>query len=306
MRLPSCFNALKRHRRFVTYELVPDPNRPGKMIKRPTDVRTGRRCNAHDPAHQYSYEEAAATGRPVGYVLVGGDGFWCLDIDGAFQNGRWSPIARELFDACKGAAIERSQSLTGAHIVGRGDVPPHSCKNGEHHIELYTDKRFIALTGIDAVGDAGLELTDVIADIVARYFPPKDGHQVDCWTYEAVVGYGGPTDDAALIRAGFASSRRSAAAAFGNNVVTFADLFSADADKLAARWPQQGGGYDASKADYSLATRLAFWTGKNCERIRSLMLRSDLVRPKWDRSDYLDTTILRAVAATTDVARGRR
>ena len=305
MRLPSCFNALKRRRRFVTYDLVPDPTRPGKMIKRPTDVRTGRWCNAHDPAHQYSYEEAAATGRPVGYVLVGGDGFWCLDVDGAFQNGQWSPIARELFAACKGAVIERSQSLTGAHIVGRGAVPPHSCKNDQHHIELYTDKRFIALTGIDAVGDAGFDLTDVIVDIVARYFPPKSYQTIAAWTEEAVDGYGGPTDDEGLIRAALASARRSPAAAFGMNVVTFAELWNADADKLAARWPAGGGGYDASKADYSLATRLAFWTGKNCERIRSLMLRSELVRPKWDRSDYLDTTILRAVAATTDVARGR-
>lgn len=305
MRLSRCYAPLKRHRRFVTYELVPDPDRPGRMKKRPTDVRTGRWCNAHNPAHQYSYDEAAATGRAVGYVLVLGDGFWCIDIDGALRDSDWSPIARELFELCKGAAIETSQSLTGAHIIGRGTVAPHSCKNDEHHIELYTDKRFIALTGIDAVGDAGLDLTDVMADVVSRYFLAGIAQQVADWTFEAVDGYGGPTDDAELIRICLASHRRSAAAAFGENNVTFADLWNADIDKLSARWPAPCGGYDASSADYSLARRLAFWTGKNCERIHSLMLRSALGRPKWERSDYLERTILRAISATTDVARGR-
>lgn len=305
MSLSRNYDALKRHKRFVTYELVPDPDRPGRMKKRPTDVGTGRWCNAHNPAHQYSYEEAAATGRPVGYVLVVGDGFWCLDIDGAFRDGVWSPIARELFELCKGAAIETSQSRTGAHIIGRGIIPPHSCKNDEHHIELYSDKRFIALTGIDAVGDAGLDLTDVMAEIVPRYFPPFVSQHVTAWTDEAADGYGGPADDDGLIRAALASSRRSAAAAFGDNAVTFADLWKGDADKLSGRWPAVGGGYDASKADYSLARRLAFWTGKNCERTRTLMLRSALGRPKWDRSDYLERTILRAVAVTTIIARSR-
>ena len=302
MSLPRCYDPLKRCKRFVTCEFVPDPDRPGRMKKRPTDVRTGCWCNAHDPAHQYSYEEAAATGRPIGYVLVVGDGFWCLDIDGAFRDGVWSPIARELFELCKGAAIETSQSGTGAHIIGRGTVPPHSCKNDEHHIELYSDKRFIALTGIDAVGDAGLNLTDVMAEIVVRYFRPRAGQQVAEWTYEPGAGYGGPADDDGLIRAALASSRRSAAAAFGDRSVTFADVWNADADKLSGRWPAVGGGYDASKADYSLARRLAFWTGKNCERIRALMLRSALGRPKWDRADYLERTILRAVAVTTIIA----
>jgi primase-polymerase (primpol)-like protein len=302
MSLPRSYDALKLYKHFVTYDLVPDPARPGRMIKRPTDVRTGRWCNAHNPAHQYSYEEAAATGRPVGYVLIEGDGFWCIDIDGAFRNGHWSPIARELFELCKGAAVETSQSLTGAHIIGRGTVPPHSCKNDAHHIELYTDKRFIALTGINAVGDAGLDLTDVIAEIGARYFPPCEGQHIVEWTYEPAAGYGGPPDDDGLIRAALASSRRSAAAAFGNKSVTFADLWNADADKLSGRWPGMGGGYDASKVDYSLARRLAFWTGKNCERIRALMLRSALGRPKWERADYLERTILRAVAVTTIIA----
>ena len=39
----------------------PDPDRPGKTIKRPVDVKTGHWCNSNLPAHQYNYAEAVAS-----------------------------------------------------------------------------------------------------------------------------------------------------------------------------------------------------------------------------------------------------
>ena len=73
--LPPAFTPLTAYRRFVTYDLAADPDRPGKTIKRPTDVRTGHFCKVNDPARQYSYAEAAATGRPIGFVFNEADGF---------------------------------------------------------------------------------------------------------------------------------------------------------------------------------------------------------------------------------------
>lgn len=101
MSLPPSFAPLAAYRRFVTYELIPDPDRPGKTIKRPTDVRTGLYCKVNDPAHQYGYDEAAATGRPVGFVFHKDDGFFFFDIDGALEAApgggyRWSALAVEL------------------------------------------------------------------------------------------------------------------------------------------------------------------------------------------------------------------
>ena len=305
--LPPAFTPLTAYRRFVTYDLAADPDRPGKTIKRPTDVRTGHFCKVNDPARQYSYAEAAATGRPIGFVFNEADGFWFLDIDGALVNGAWNAQAVELCQALHGAAVEVSQSDTGLHLIGRGTVPPHSCKNIAAGLELYTHDRFVALTGKQAGGSADFDASAAITAIAERYFPPSAGGDIAGWTTEPVPEWDGPPDDAALLRAALASGKRSAAAAFGDAHVSFEDLWTANADALAKRWPSATGPYGASEADAALVSHLAYWTGKNCERIRDLMWQSGLVRQKWeDRPvDYLDVTIMKAVSIVTNVATGR-
>jgi len=309
--LPPALAPLAALRRFVNYTLEPDVDRPGKTIKRPVDVRTGLWCNSNLPSHQYSYAEAAATGRPVGFVFVEGDGYFFIDIDGALEANpaggyQWSPLAHEVCATFPGAAIEVSQSGTGLHIIGRGTPPPHSCKNIPLHIELYTNDRFCALTGREATGDASLDQTAAVITFAERYFPPNPHGDIAGWTGEPVPGWSGPADDASLLRAAIASGKKNAANAFGVGSVTFADLWDADEDKLAAKWPSDKGGYDASQADAALASHLAYWTGKNHERMRDLMFQSGLARQKWeDRPDWLDTTILRAASVVSNVAQAR-
>ena len=72
---------------------------------------------------------------------------------------------------------------------------------------------------------------------------------------------------------------------------SFTQLFDANASKLAEVWPGEHGDYDASSADSSLASHLMFWTGRNMERTRRIMLLSGLRREKWEREDYLPRTI---------------
>jgi hypothetical protein len=305
--LPPALAPLAAYPRFVTYRLSPHPDKPGKTIKQPTDWRTGHVCDAHNEANQTDYATALATGRPVGFVIDARDGFWFLDIDACLVNGAWSPLANELATELAGAAIEVSQSGTGLHLIGRGAVPGHACKNIILGLELYTEKRFVALTGTAAAGDVMADKSEAIARIAARYFPPNMHGEVAGWSDEPIEGYGGPEDDADLLRVAMSSGQRNAAAAFGGQHVTFADLWTANVEKLAARWPDSDKGpYDASSADAALAGHLAFWTGKNCERIRALMLQSALVRGKWeDRPEYLETTIMRACAVVSNVAKGR-
>ena len=305
--MPAALEPLTAYRRFVNYTLEPDPDRPGKTIKRPVDVITGRWCNSNDPAHQYSYAEAAATGRPVGFVFNEADGFWFLDIDGCLEEtptgSQWSALATDLCGRLSGAAVEVSQSGRGLHIIGRGACSAHSCKNVPLGLELYTHERFVALTGTSAQGAAGADLSAAIALIAAQYFPPNPHGLIAGWTAEPVPEWDGPPTDEELVKVALAASRKSAARAFGG--VTFEDLWTGNADALARKWPSDKGGYDASQADAALASHLAFWTGKDCERTRSLMLRSELARPKWeDRPEWLEMTIMRAGSVVTNVATG--
>jgi hypothetical protein len=310
--LPAALSALTAYPRFVTYEMYPDPDRPGKTIKRPTDVRTGLWCKVTDPKHHYTYADAAATGRPVGFVFMVEDGFWFLDIDSALEETpagpQWSALATDFCTRLAGAAVEVSQSGRGLHIIGRGAVPEHSCKNIPLGLELYTQDRFVALTGISAAGDAAFDHTATISAIATGFFPPNPHGEIAGWTAEPVPDWGGPVDDEELIKVACASGKKSAAAAFGDasKVVTFGDLWTANEEALARKWPGDKGGFDASNADAALASHLAFWTGKDHERIRRLMERSALARPKWEeRPDWLETTIMRAASVVGKVAAGR-
>jgi hypothetical protein len=311
--LPPPLAPLSEYRQFVGWRLVPSV-KPGKMDKLPCDPRTGRVASAHKAEVWASFEEVAgavAAGRVqgVGFVLTASDPFWFVDIDGARQvDGTWSPLATSLCQRLGGAAVEVSQSGTGLHIIGSGAVPEHGCKNIPLGLELYTEARFVALTGTGAVGDVRHNLASAIGLIAGEYFPPgvAQGAGPDEWTAEPVPEWDGPGDDDDLIRRALASGDRSAAKAFGGEGITFRDLWEGNTDALARRWPGTKGPYDASSADGALAAHLAFWTGKNCERIRSLMYRSALVRDKWEaRGDYyLPRTILGACGVSTEVAKG--
>jgi hypothetical protein len=312
--LPPALAALAAYPQFLTYRLVPSA-KPGKMDKLPCDARTGQVANAHNPASWGTFDEAVAcvaAGRAhgIGFVFTAADPFFFFDIDGALQaDGQWSPFASALCARFPGAAIEVSQSGTGLHIFGTGIVPEHGCKNIPLNLELYTELRFAALTGLHAVGDIRTDCTPALAQLVGDFFPITAAAAAgpDEWTTEPVPEWEGPADDADLIRRALASGDRSAAKAFGGEGVTFRDLWEGDVDALAKRWPDSTKGpYDASSADAALAAHLAYWTGKNCERIRDLMYQSALVRDKWEaRGDYyLPRTILRACGVSTEVAKG--
>ncbi len=124
------------------------------------------------------------------------------------------------------------------------------------------------------------------------------------WTTEPCPEWRGPADDDALIQRAIAS--KSAAAAFGGRA-SFADLWHADSVALCRAYPasdrRDGLPYDASSADAALAQSLAWWTGKDCQRIDRLMRQSALARDKWDRQSdpYLERTILGAVARQFEV-----
>jgi hypothetical protein len=270
--------------------------------KVPIDYRTGERTSAHDPtawmpadiAFQWAAYRGPAYG--VAFVFTEHDPFFFLDIDKCAADGTWSDTANLMLQWFAGAAVEVSQSGRGLHVFGTGACPEHCCKNGPLGLELYTEARFVALTGISAQGDAAHDCSAALAQVVPYYFPPKTADAAAVWTSEPVSQWRGPTDDDELIRKALAS--RSAASAFGEGV-SFAQLWATDADALGRAYPDEHRAYDASSADAALAQHLAFWTGNDCARISRLMQRSALVRDKWQREDYLPRTILRAHSLQT-------
>lgn len=311
--LPSALAPLGAYRQFILYKAVPSESRPGKTDKLPLHPKTQRVHSAHDPAIWMTAKEALdkqGESYGIGFVFTKDDPFWVVDIDSCLTPTGWAPHAIQICQLLSGSAIEMSRSGKGLHVIGSGKPPQHSCKNEELDIEFYDHGRFIALTGLGATGDAGRDQSMVLASLVARYFPADPasansmGHWSNAWPVVLTGGpdpeWRGPADDKELIRRALRS--KSANSTFGTKVA-FADLWLADEGKLAASFPDpdRKRPWDESRADSSLAQHLAFWTGKDCERIERLMWQSKLVRDKWGRQDYLPRTILGVVGRQIDV-----
>lgn len=305
--LAPALQPLAAYRQFILCQLVPDTTRPGKTFKYPLHPGTLQRHDAHDPAAWLSHAEAAALvdavghldGHPlaVGFTITAADPFWFVDIDECLTPTGWSPVAMQVAAMLPGAALEVSQSGRGLHIVGTGVPPAHSCRNQAAGLEFYHELRFMVL-GDPATAVGSAAAAPDTGPLVAAYFTPtaaEDG-AIEGWTSEPAPEWHGPTDDDELITRALRST--SAAGAFGARA-SFADLWEARPGPLGAAWPDPVRPYDASGADGALAGHLAFWTGRDCERILRLMKRSALAREKWDRPDgrfgtYLHRTILGA------------
>lgn len=296
-------HALNAYRQFIIWQRVPLAD--GSVDKIPISHLNGRTASAHDGSVWTDWGSAALRARQlgpeygVGFVLTKKDPFWFIDLDNVADGTGWKPIVDEVYRHVTGAAVGLSQSGRGLHLIGSGRVtterrirpvkdPANTGFDG-----LYTDGRFVALSGHQFTGDAATDCTAGLAAVVGRWLPPTGAMRAAEWTSEPSADWSGPLDDSELLKMAMAS--RSGASVFGN-AVTFAQLWEADADALGRRWPCEHGvrPWDFSEADMSLAQHLAFWTGKDCARIDRLMRQSKLYRDKYERDDYLYRTILRA------------
>lgn len=309
--LPPALAPLAAWPQFVCWRAEPDPQKPGKFKKFPLDWRTGEKIDAHDPTRWTTADMALLMapqwdrghGFGAGFVFTETDPFFFHDIDGHYADGAWSPLAQELCARLAGCAVEVSHSGTGLHVIGRTHPVEHATRNTPKGLELYTSKRFVALTGTNTQGDAGYDATHALAAVVAEYFPRSATGDWEGWTSEPTADFTGPADDEDLIRRACASGQRSPAVVFEGKP-SFADYWNANADKLVTAHPQHDSptGYGRTEADQTLANLLAFWTGKNCERMERLMRRSGLARDKWDvHRTYLADTILKACAFVSAV-----
>lgn len=302
---PPAFDGLARYRQFITYMLVPSLSKPGAADKVPVSPVTLHAVSPMDPANWMDKDTAMAeiAKSPVtlglGFVFTMHDPFFFLDIDKCLIDEHWSPLADQLMDVFKGAAFEVSQSGKGLHIIGSGACPPHGCKNKTYGIELYTESRFVALTGDYTEGHVDFNCASQLKWLVNTYFGKPDIDESTEWTHQPVPEWNGPQDDDVLINK-MCAQQQTAMQVFGGKA-SFEALFNADVDALAVAYPDANRPYDESSADMALASHLAFWTGKNHERMKNIMLRSKLVRGKWDREDYMRSTIMNACAMCTQV-----
>lgn len=118
----------------------------GLPWKRPIDPKTNYFAVVTDPRTFGTFDQAVATGRPVGFVLTKDDKYAIIDLD----NKPHKPATPEQLEIHNQiltgveSYIERSISKTGYHVVVIGSVPT-GINYG--NIELYSDGRMMIFTG---------------------------------------------------------------------------------------------------------------------------------------------------------------
>jgi primase-polymerase (primpol)-like protein len=174
------------------------------------------------------------------------------------------------------------------HIIVIGKLPPgrRQLEFGDrphHGVGLYDcdSPRYFTVTGKALNGNSIAECTEQLARIHARLFSPKAKPRPAPHPARKPPSEGGAgllLDDEQLIQLAFGAKNGA---------------------KFWALWQGDDTGYgSASQADQALCNILAFYTACDAARLERLFRESGLMREKWNREDYRERTIDKAIALT--------
>ncbi len=253
---------LQNLRNWVNFSI--EQRHGGKWKKTPYTPSTDHPAKVNDPATWRTYAEAVAdaerTGRVPGVAITNGMNLTLIDIDGRTDH----PLVAKV-----NSYTEKSVSGAGLHILARGRPPEGFV--APKGIEVYprSGNRFAVITGDtvdnrDTIEERSAEL--------AALFPARPE--------PARIPPALSVDDTEILRLA-----RSA-----KNAGTFSALFD--------RGDVSPYGDDDSDADLALCSKLAFWS-QNAGQIDRLFRQSALMREKWDRADYRERTIGKALRRDT-------
>ncbi len=242
------------------------PNQPDGKMASTTDNKTWSSLKV--------VLDAYSTGRyaGIGFVVTAADNFCGVDLDHC-RNSETGEIEQWAKDIVHNLAsyTEITPSNEGIRVWLKGKIPLGGNRKG--NIEIYDQGRYFTVTGKHLEGtpttieERQQELNDFHKNVF-KPTPKEDGGNA----YGSYAGLG----DAELIQ-----KARSAA-----NGAAFSKLWNGDTSAYDG---------DDSRADLAFCSMLAFWTANDEIRIDRLFRQSKLYREKWERQDYRQWTIEKAI-----------
>ena len=263
--------------------------RNGRATKQPYTA-AGALASSTDPGTWSPFDQAAraydaGTFDGLGFVFSDVDPYCGIDFDAHSDGGQLDDWALERVNRLD-SYTEWSPSGAGVHVIVRAALPGSGRNSRDMGLEMYTAGRFFTVTGrpLDDRTWHTIPERQAAADWLYAQFPVR----------EAAPGLptvGAPStpvdlDDAALFDRILASKQGD----------TFRRLWAGDKSAYNG---------DESAADLALCNLLAFWTGKDPQRMDRLFRQSGLFRDKWDRNarageTYGAGTIRMAIDGTSD------
>ena len=289
-------------------------DRDGKATKVPIVPGTAQFASTTDPETWGSFTAArdgvtTTSVDGLGFVFTADDPLIGIDLDDCRDPESGEPTAwAEAIIADLDSYTEISPSGTGYHILVTGTLPDGRNRAGD--LELYDRSRFFTVTG-DHVAETPPsvhERTDAVATLHAGEIAAASTPTADAAAAPSSAAADGAAADADADTDADAAGTRSEAAALSDTDLLSRARSAANGAKFSRLWTGDASDYEShSEADLALCCLLAFWTGRDAQRMDRLFRESGLYREKWDTVHYADgstygeKTIDRAIATTDDV-----
>ncbi len=258
--------------------------RGGKKTKVPKTVQ-GRNASTTNLKDFCTFGEIIGKADDFdGIGIVIAEDIVAIDIDHCIVDGKISEMAADIISKAD-SYTEISPSGKGIRIIGTThnfsyNREKYYVKNSKMGLEVYAAMeggRFVTITG-NAMGNRVLrDITDVLPVILETYM-----RRPVIETPENLVEAPGSflTDEEVVEKASNAANGK----------------------KFVALYDGEWGDYYSSQSEAELAfmTILAFWCGGDAEQMEQIYRESGLYREKWEREDYSNGTIQRALMYVSD------
>jgi putative DNA primase/helicase len=301
--LPEVPALLKNTPNWIRWRLETGDN--GKPTKVPYRV-DGRKA-ASTRAEDWTDYRTAVTGtvidsqQGVGFVVNGGIvGF---DLDGCRNpdTDEIAPWAQSILDALDGSYVEVTPSGLGLRAWARGTLPgtdrvfnfdPTVGLGDKVKIEVYTEKRFFTMTGNPYFTEAGDIKEQDLSKAYNLCHEIRNQYPVKRSPKEAAAD-GGESTKIELLGS-FGTSKY--------DIFMHGEIESRSPQFVISNrigrltYPSQ------SEADMGFCTVLAIAHAGDIQKIEEDFRNSSLYRPKWDRQDYRDGTISKAIESAQKLA----
>jgi primase-polymerase (primpol)-like protein len=264
---------LRKLRQWVVWRREVRDGKETKVPYRPGNPN--RRASTTDPTTWGTFGQALAAvdrgqGDGIGFVFSAEDPFCGIDLDDCCsETGELNAAATAIVEDLD-SYTELPPSRTGVHVIVRARLEGERCRRGP--VEIYDSGRYFTITGarLPGVPYTPMPSQRELDELLAKLFPPAVSLP------RAPGPRAVPEDDRDLLERVFAAK----------NGADVERLFNGDASGYGSR----------SEADLALVSHLAFWTDGDPDRIDALFRRSGLMREKWERLDYRQRTIAKALA----------
>ena len=277
---------LKRHNNWVCYKAVPDERSHSGVSKKPIDAKNGEYARSNDPSTWTDFETAVSASEKFSGIgfMFGDSPYFGVDLDDMpdeihdYKCGGSGGRAGEFMSVLQ-SYCELSQSGKGLHIICKGTLPVGGKRKGQ--IEMYESGRFFVMTGKPFGSFTSVrDCTEDIKPLHRKYIQSE--------TRPVQI------DPSPITPSDMSVNEILELALNAKNGEKFARLMSGDISDYGSQ----------SEADMAFCNMLAFWTGRNAEKMDSIFRSSGLMREKWDRrqsgTTYGALTIGKAVASCTE------